>query len=461
MEFAQKVEWEITSGCNLNCLHCNASSKSSNDLTTTEAMELAKELVKLKPQIVSLTGGEPTTREDWPILAKILGDGGVKTQIITNGTNITQKFIENVKSSGVELVWISIDGPQNIHDSMRGSDGVFSKAIEGAKTLKKSGIAFGFLTTLIKSNYDQLQNLSPLINELDPHWWYIWLATPTDKSDRWIRPDHMKSIFKDLINLKMFHPQLIIGDNIGYGGDVEHLRHHGNQSRRVKSQFAGCDAGNSIAGITARGAMKGCMMLPTEPTTNSIRNSTLSQLYDQIKKEAIVRKTLFSKPLKSTNHNGCHAFALAQQSTNMADFCYYKFYPIRSRRDIFKAASLITTLFAGSLFLGGCHNGKSNKSNVEKKPQLPETSMGVKTTGNKPSLPEDKTQAKTTKSKTAAPKVKINRHAIPLSRAIVRMPSVSRSIVSPPSRLKPLKVKQRLPSCCYSRAVIPNCNCTP
>jgi len=265
----------------------------------------------------------------------------------------------------------------------------------------------------------------------------------------------------------MFHPQLIIGDNIGYGGDIEHLRHHGNQLRRVKSQFAGCDAGNSIAGITATGAMKGCMMLPTDPTQNSIRNSTLSQLYNQIKKEATARNTLFNKPLKSTNHHGCHAFALAQQSNNMTDFCYYKFYPLRRRKDIFKAASLISTLFAGSLILGGCHNGKNNKSNVEKKPQLPVTSMGVKATSTKPSLPEDKTQPKTTKSKTKTPKIKINRHAIPVSRAIVRMPPASRSIITPPTRLKslkpikPLKIKQRLPSCCYSRAVIPNCNCTP
>lgn len=67
---------EITRGCNMRCQHCGSSCTSplADELTTREALNVCDELYNMGVKFVTLTGGEPTTRPDWYIIAKRLTD---------------------------------------------------------------------------------------------------------------------------------------------------------------------------------------------------------------------------------------------------------------------------------------------------------------------------------------------------------------------------------------------------
>jgi MoaA/NifB/PqqE/SkfB family radical SAM enzyme len=58
---------EVTKGCNLRCIHCRATAtelSSPNDLPTTKALNLIKQVSQSFLPILVLSGGEPLFRPD-------------------------------------------------------------------------------------------------------------------------------------------------------------------------------------------------------------------------------------------------------------------------------------------------------------------------------------------------------------------------------------------------------------
>ena len=98
--------WEITMGCNMRCKHCGSSCAEAlpDELNTSEALEVCDQLKDLGLKVITLSGGEPTTRSDWHIIAKRLVDNGIITSIITNGWLIDENFIHNAITSGIRSV---------------------------------------------------------------------------------------------------------------------------------------------------------------------------------------------------------------------------------------------------------------------------------------------------------------------------------------------------------------------
>ena len=61
------IFWELTTGCNLRCIHCRASAtelSSPDDLTTEESLGLIDQFAEYAPFILVLSGGEPLYRKD-------------------------------------------------------------------------------------------------------------------------------------------------------------------------------------------------------------------------------------------------------------------------------------------------------------------------------------------------------------------------------------------------------------
>ena len=138
--------WEITMGCNMRCKHCGSSCAEAlpDELNTSEALEVCDQLKDLGLKVITLSGGEPTTRSDWHIIAKRLVDNGIITSIITNGWLIDENFIHNAITSGIRSVCLSIDGLEKTHDFIRRS-GSFNKSIKALKELISRLFSWHFL----------------------------------------------------------------------------------------------------------------------------------------------------------------------------------------------------------------------------------------------------------------------------------------------------------------------------
>lgn len=184
------VFWELTTGCNLKCIHCRASAQqlmSPNDLSTTECLRILDEIAaeagantpSRGPTILVLSGGEPLWRPDVFDIARHARSVGLRVALATNGTLIDQDRAARIKECGIERVAISLDGPTAIvHDKFRGQPGAFFAAISGLRHAQRAGLSTQINTTVSKHNSRDLPKMLNLALSLGVDAFHLFLLVP-------------------------------------------------------------------------------------------------------------------------------------------------------------------------------------------------------------------------------------------------------------------------------------------
>ncbi|MCU0652996.1 MAG: radical SAM protein [Candidatus Pacebacteria bacterium] len=106
--------FEITKKCNNDCFYCYNVWKERADYPTKE-LELAeieklfgKIFAKIKPQNITLTGGEPMLRTDIYEIATLAKNCGAKVGIATNGTLLDEEKTDRLVACGITYFDISL-----------------------------------------------------------------------------------------------------------------------------------------------------------------------------------------------------------------------------------------------------------------------------------------------------------------------------------------------------------------
>jgi Fe-coproporphyrin III synthase len=137
---------DITNKCNLHCTHCYWVRQEKNqDLNDEQMINVMKSLRKDGLRIIYLLGGEPLLRP------KICAEAGKIFDFILIFTNGTLGYppVNNA------MYALSIDGPERIHDSIRGK-GTFRKVTE---KLGKQSTKVMIHVTVCRSNKDHLREI--------------------------------------------------------------------------------------------------------------------------------------------------------------------------------------------------------------------------------------------------------------------------------------------------------------
>lgn len=158
------VVWNITSRCNLKCVHCYASVEGGcAELTTRQGLNLISGLKDFGVPVVLFSGGEPLIREDLPELVRAATSAGIRAVISTNGTLITREKAEILGNMGLSYVGVSLDGLEEVNDRFRGVNGAFAKALEGIENAMSAGIKVGLRFTMNKRNYQEIPKIFDLM----------------------------------------------------------------------------------------------------------------------------------------------------------------------------------------------------------------------------------------------------------------------------------------------------------
>jgi|BioPla2DNA2_1021312.scaffolds.fasta_scaffold04322_6 MoaA/NifB/PqqE/SkfB family radical SAM enzyme len=202
-----KLLLSLTDRCNCRCTHCGIWKRRHGDeLTPQEIDSLLSNWKGLK--WVDLTGGEPTMRPDILELADIVtahSKGWSFLHFATNGLrpkvafDFAQKLAQPVGPSVV--VTVSIDGPRELHDSMRGVKGAFDLAIETAGSLQQiPGVEVYIGTTVTGSNIEHLEETQAAIGSAMSGFrvqdWHINLMT---RSKHFFGNMDLKPLSKDQV----------------------------------------------------------------------------------------------------------------------------------------------------------------------------------------------------------------------------------------------------------------------
>jgi MoaA/NifB/PqqE/SkfB family radical SAM enzyme len=105
--------------------------------------------------IASFSGGEPLLYQHLQELLKQAHQCQMRTTVTTNGILLDEKHLEKLLGN-VDIIAISLDGMPETHNKIRSSPQAFEKMSSRLEGLRQSGIPFGFICTLTKQNFREL-----------------------------------------------------------------------------------------------------------------------------------------------------------------------------------------------------------------------------------------------------------------------------------------------------------------
>lgn len=279
--------WEVTMGCNMRCGHCGSSCADPlpDELTTEEALDLCDQIAELGLKWITISGGEPLTRKDVPMLVERLSSSGVAVNIITNGWLLSEETAQELKESGISTVAISIDGTPEIHDKIR-REGAFDHARRAFQTMKELGIYTGAVTTITKQNIDILHDLKEELIGMGVKSWQVQLGLPMgnlqERPDWVLEPEQIQDIIDFAYKTaKEGRIAIYLADCIGYYTKKEiEIKKIAYRTNMI-APWDGCNAGTRGFGILQNGDILGCTSIRSkEFIEGNIKERPLREIWE-------------------------------------------------------------------------------------------------------------------------------------------------------------------------------------
>jgi len=194
------VVWNITSKCNLRCVHCYANVNSVSEFDT--ASSLIDDLSALRIPVLLISGGEPLMHKNIYDIIKYAKSKGIQVSLSTNGTLIDEEVAGKLKELGVDYVGVSLDGIKETHDLFRGVRGAFEKAVEGLLNAKDEGLLTGVRFTVTKYNLRDVKSILDFVIENEIPRFCLYHLVPSGRADfsMDITPNERRELMEWLFN---------------------------------------------------------------------------------------------------------------------------------------------------------------------------------------------------------------------------------------------------------------------
>lgn len=144
--------FEVTNACNLRCPFCYVirEDRMKKEFIPLDRYEYILRIYR--PLYLQITGGEATIHPNFIELLKIASKYTVRTQISSNGFLI-EKYIDYLLNLPQKPAFgISLDAPNELHDTIRNRKGLFNRILKTIKLLKKNRIPHALAMTVFGKN---------------------------------------------------------------------------------------------------------------------------------------------------------------------------------------------------------------------------------------------------------------------------------------------------------------------
>ena len=164
----------------------------------------------------NVTGGEPFLRPDFLAILEEMVGAGFDCYVLSNGTIITPERAQALAGLGVKGVQVSLEGPEEIHDEIRGR-GSFAASLKGIQNLLDAGVQVSVNATLSRLNAGAM---SWTWCDLPPPW-----GSPGSAAPGWcpgararpcwpqmLEPQEVKALYEELFSLNVKGLEIVSGD---------------------------------------------------------------------------------------------------------------------------------------------------------------------------------------------------------------------------------------------------------
>lgn len=269
-----------THRCNLRCNFCDFWKFNTPELSTREALIIIDKICRLGVLFFGFTGGEPLLREDLTRLAKRASSHGCVVSVNTNGTLI-DKIRASELASVFDAVVVSIDGPEKVHDRLRGRAGTYKKAVNAIKFLKNEGLKVGVSSVITPSNIrylpQHIEELYTLVDFVQLQPIHPYPPPPQNRPS----PEEVSWLLDYLLKFKRRDPRFIALPT--------------DYIKGFKPYFDGelpkiCHAGELYIGVDPMGRLQACPALVdiplgnllVQPAEEILRNKTQSENWGKV-----------------------------------------------------------------------------------------------------------------------------------------------------------------------------------
>ncbi|MBA4393922.1 MAG: hypothetical protein C0407_10255 [Desulfobacca sp.] len=280
------VQWHLTDRCNLRCRHCYQEGISSEELTLPEIRQVVEEIAEMvkawseayeiafSPSI-NVTGGEPFFRSDLFEILETMAGKGFDLFLLSNGILIDRKRAERLAGLSVKGIQVSLEGPEEIHESIRGK-GSFSASLKGVGHLIAAGIAVTLNMTLSEINAGTVADMMELSKSLGVSRLGFSRLVPSGKGTGLLpyllSKEKVKDLYTGIFSRTVEGIEIITGDPI-----ATQMSNLGNSEDLGSVPLGGCAAGLSGLTLLPDGTVMPCRRLPV-PIGN-VREDSLRELW--------------------------------------------------------------------------------------------------------------------------------------------------------------------------------------
>ena len=315
-------QWHLTERCNLRCTHCYQEEGHVKEISISQAkriINIARETIRewsdsyeivFSPSF-QVTGGEPFLS---PILTDILQHlkaNRFDIFILTNGTLVDRTRASMLSGVPVQGVQVSIEGPEAVHDRIRGP-GSFKKAMKGIHNILNAGLEVTLNVTLSEINSDYINDLSLLASSIGAQRLGFSRLVPYGRGksliQRIIPKEKLKEVYKDILSIKSDNVIIITGDPVASQVNTEIDSEHDD------IPLGGCAAGVSGITILPDGTLTPCRRLGI-PIGNILQDSFREVWATSPVLESIRTRSLYKGRCGTCSRwsqcRGCRAIAYA------------------------------------------------------------------------------------------------------------------------------------------------------
>ncbi|MDP6032749.1 MAG: radical SAM protein [Candidatus Marinimicrobia bacterium] len=294
--FINGLRFTTTWRCNSRCTTCSIwKMDDSNDLTVSEIDKFSKSKYFSKTSYITLSGGEPTLRNDLPELVTVLHKNipSAGLNLTTNGINPerTERMFREIRKNNpdlrIDLVGLSLNGPKDIHDKTRGIPKNYEKVLETYDRIKNLvPVAFSF--TFCKDNVDYFDWVQDFAEKKGTYAYICW----TVMNQRFQVSDEDLLFWKPGMEKVLLRHVDRVYKNKGFLYNLAFLPAYISSSYLydsiVNQRLMPCQAGSQIVHVAPEGDIYPCnFKLTPDRILGNIREDNFDNIWENISSEIL------------------------------------------------------------------------------------------------------------------------------------------------------------------------------
>ena len=145
--------------CNCRCVMCDIwRIRQVREITPRDLEPHLTSLRELNVKWIVFSGGEPLMHSDISSLSRVCRAEGVRVTLLTAGLTLEKRA--DIVAASIDDLIVSIDGPPDIHDEIRGVPGAYRRLQRGIEALRqlRAEMPIHGRCTIQKGNFGELRN---------------------------------------------------------------------------------------------------------------------------------------------------------------------------------------------------------------------------------------------------------------------------------------------------------------